>query len=48
MLAALALPYPDLEANAGATPVNPGFAIICPRTASDRTVGSWLIIGHRQ
>jgi hypothetical protein len=42
MLTALALPYPDLEANADATLVKPDFAIVCPREDGD---GSWLIMG---
>ena len=42
MLTALALPYPDLEANADATLVKPDFAIVCPREDGN---GSWLIMG---
>ena len=45
MLTALALPYPDMEATAEATPVKPDFAIVCPRQHGDQTVGSWLIMG---
>lgn len=45
MLTALALPYPDMEATAEATPVKPDFAIVCPRQHDEQTVGSWLIMG---
>ncbi|GAA4600652.1 hypothetical protein GCM10023195_00610 [Actinoallomurus liliacearum] len=45
MLTALAVPYLDLESVPDATPVQPDFAIVCPRKEDDRTVGSWLIMG---
>lgn len=46
MLTALAIPFMDLESNAGATPTKPDFAIVVPRTDERGTVvGSWLIMG---
>jgi hypothetical protein len=44
MLVALAVPFMQLEAHQGATPVKPDFAIVCPREANGKTVGSWLIV----
>ncbi|MCO5972298.1 hypothetical protein [Actinoallomurus soli] len=45
MLTALAVPYLDLENIPDATPVQPDFAIVCPREEDGRAVGSWLIMG---
>ncbi|WP_207223468.1 hypothetical protein [Pseudonocardia sediminis] len=40
MLTRLAVPFVHLEDEPGATPVQPDFAIVCPRSP-----GSWLIMG---
>ncbi|MEU4244459.1 hypothetical protein [Actinoplanes sp. NPDC026619] len=46
MLTALAVPYLSLEDVAGATAIQPDFAIVCPRPADEgRPAGSWLIMG---
>ncbi|MEU8236398.1 hypothetical protein AB0C12_42975 [Actinoplanes sp. NPDC048967] len=46
MLTALAVPYLSLENVAGATAIQPDFAIVCPRPADDgQPSGSWLIMG---
>lgn len=47
LMTALAIPYLQLEDVPEATAILPDFAIVCPRLdeASDRVVGSWLIMG---
>ncbi|NMH93501.1 hypothetical protein HF519_18360 [Pseudonocardia bannensis] len=45
MLTALAVPYLHLEDVAGATPIHPDFAIVCPRQDGGKAIGSWLIMG---
>jgi hypothetical protein len=45
MLTALAVPYLNLENVLDATPIQPDFAIVCPREDDGKTVGSWLIMG---
>lgn len=45
MLTALAVPYLQLEDVAGATAIQPDFAIVCPRSVNGTVVGSWLIMG---
>ena len=50
MITSLAVPFVGMEAQSGATPVKPDFAIVAPRhddPLSDdrRTLGSWLIMG---
>src|SRR4051794_10492220 len=45
MLTALAVPYLKLEGVAGATAIQPDFAIVCPRESNGAVVGSWLIMG---
>lgn len=45
MVTALAVPYLNLENVPDSTPVQPDFAIVCPREEEGRTVGSWLIMG---
>ncbi|GAB3973102.1 hypothetical protein GCM10029978_051690 [Actinoallomurus acanthiterrae] len=45
MVTALAVPYLNLENVPDTTPVQPDFAIVCPREEDGRTVGSWLIMG---
>ena len=50
MITGLAVPFVGMEAQPGATPVKPDFAIVAPRhddpQSDDRqTLGSWLIMG---
>lgn len=45
LLTALAVPYLKLEHSAGATAVQPDFAIVCPRQVNGKSGGSWLIMG---
>ena len=50
MITGLAVPFVGMEAQPGATPVKPDFAIVAPRhddpLSDDRqTLGSWLIMG---
>ncbi|MCU1676417.1 MAG: hypothetical protein JWM93_1175 [Frankiales bacterium] len=45
MLTALAVPYLRLENVAGATAIQPDFAVVCPREVSGMSIGSWLIMG---
>ena len=42
MLTSLAVPFPSLENEVGATPVKPDFAVVCLREDGG---GSWLVLG---
>ena len=45
MITGLAVPFVGMEAEAGATPVKPDFAIVVPRLENGVPVGSWLVMG---
>jgi len=45
MITGLAVPFVGMEAEPGATPVKPDFAIVVPKVDHGATVGSWLVMG---